>query len=105
MPRLFKKMASAWKLGKGILMSRMLACALLVSCVGCASRPGWGFPAGQGTVARQKARAVVHDPYPLNDIAPEVIGGRPRDFMQPQAEPVRDHNVEQSYRSNMGYPR
>ena len=68
---------------------------LLVMIGGCASRPhGWGFPAGQGTIERQRARATVHDPYPLNDIGPEVAGGRPREFFNPQAEPVRQHNVE-----------
>ncbi len=62
-------------------MSRGLFLVLLVLSSGCASRSGWGFPWGQGTVDAQKSRAVVHDPYPLNDIGPEVLGGRPRDFM------------------------
>ena len=58
-------------------MSRILTgLALLVSLSGCASRPGWGQAWGQGTADRQKARAVVHDPYTLNDIGPEVVGGR-----------------------------
>lgn len=74
--------------------SRMLACALLVSCAGCAGRPGWGFSWGQGTIDRQKARAVVHDPYPLNDIGPEVVGGRPREYINPQAEPVRQNATQ-----------
>ncbi len=86
---------------KGIFMLRMsagkllLSCAALASIVGCASRPGWGFSSGQGTVDRQKARAVVHDPYPLNDIGPEVVGGRPREYFNPQSEPVRQHAVDQ----------
>ena len=86
-------------------MSRMLACALLlVGLSGCASRPGWGFGGGQGTGERQKARATIHDPYPLNDIGPEVIGGRPREFYTPQAEPVRQRNLEQqSFPGSFGY--
>src|SRR5690606_2023045 len=64
---------------KEFSMTRMWACVLLVSMVGCANRR-WGFPEGQGTIERQKARAAVHDPYPLNDIGPEVVGGRPREF-------------------------
>ena len=69
----------------------MLCVATLFT--GCASRPnGWSFGSGQqGTIDRQKARAVVHDPYPLNDIGPEVIGGRPREFYNPPAEPVRQN--------------
>ena len=33
---------------------------------------------GQGNEERQKYRAASFDPYPLNDIGPEVVGGRPR---------------------------
>lgn len=91
-------------------MSRLLAikllfaCAALTSFAGCASRPrGWGLPGGQGTVERQKSRAVVHDPYPLNDIGPEVVGGRPREYSNPQAEPVRQHAVDQ-FPSGFGFP-
>ncbi len=39
---------------------------------------------------RQYARAAVHDPYPLNDIGPEVVGGRPRGFMNPLPEAKRN---------------
>ncbi len=77
-------------------MSRKLAGLMMVIALsGCASRPGWGFPWGQGTTDRQKARAVVHDPYTLNDIGPEVSGGRPRDFGDPQAEAKRAHVTDQ----------
>ncbi len=87
-------------------MSRMWACALLlVSLAGCANRPGWGFAGGQGTIERQKARAVVHDPYPLNDIGPEVVGGRPREFYNPQPEPVRQHNVDMQFPNGFAFPR
>ena len=71
-------------------MSRAFLLVLLLASGGCATRSGWGFPWGQGTVDRQKARAVVHDPYPLNDIGPEVMGGRPRDFMTPLPEAKRN---------------
>ena len=69
----------------------LIACAAIAACfAGCASRPGWGFSWGQGTIDRQKSRAAVHDPYPLNDIGPEVVGGRPREFFNPEPEPARN---------------
>lgn len=85
-------------------MSRMLILGMLVCLVGCAGRrPGWGFSTGQGTTDRQKSRAVVHDPFPLNDIAPEVVGGRPREYFDPQAEPVRQH-VTEEFPSSFSFP-
>jgi hypothetical protein len=44
---------------------------------------------GFGTMDKQKARAADFDPYPLNDIGPEVLGGRPRGFFDPTPEPKR----------------
>ncbi len=74
-------------------MSRKLALSIsLLLMSGCASRPGWGLPWGQGSTERQKSRAVIHDPYPLNDIGPEVVGGRPREFYNPQSEPARQRS-------------
>ena len=75
---------------------------LLICFAGCANRPGWGFSWGQGTTDRQKARAVVHDPYPINDIGPEVVGGRPREFYNPEPEAARNnatqHRLPNSFR-------
>jgi len=72
-------------------------CVLLLSCglAGCkGSQVGahrWGgSDYGQGSVERQKARAVYFDPYPLNDIGPEVVGGRPRGFQNPLPEANRN---------------
>ena len=88
-------------------MTRMLGCCMLILAVaGCANRPGWGFRGAQGTIDRQKARAVVHDPFPLNDIGPEVIGGRPREFYNPQPEATRQQLTDQraqGYYSQPGY--
>ncbi|QDV27158.1 hypothetical protein [Aureliella helgolandensis] len=86
-------------------MPRMLALGVLFCfTAGCASRPGWGWGGMQGTTDRQKARAVIHDPYPLNDIGPEVIGGRPREFYTPQAEAHRTHNVDATFPQSFGFP-
>ncbi len=71
-----------------------LALALLASTVaiGCAgdrfraSRFNFFHP---GTTYQQRLRASVHDPYPDQDLGPEVVGGRPRDFA-PYPEAVRN---------------
>ncbi len=103
--------ARAMDARKGIFMSGtsflprfFLSCALAVVVAGCAGRPrGWGLSGQQGTIDRQKSRAVVHDPYPLNDIGPEVVGGRPREYFTPQTEPVRQHAVDQ-FPQSFGFP-
>lgn len=53
---------------------------------GCLSTPNWNQP---GTVRTQQYRAMLHDPYADNDIGPEVVGGRPRDYDKPLPAPVR----------------
>ncbi|MDD4268632.1 MAG: membrane or secreted protein [Pirellulales bacterium] len=44
---------------------------------------------GPGTAPYQRGIAERFDPYPENDVGPAVVGGRPRDFDRPAAEPVR----------------
>src|SRR6188474_217017 len=39
-----------------------------------------------GPAAYQRAQAIHHDPYVLNDVGPEVVGGRPREYMIPVNE-------------------
>lgn len=55
-----------------------------------ASKRWGGSQFGQGDINRQKDRAVYFDPYPLNDIGPEVVGGRPREFANPLPEAKRN---------------
>jgi hypothetical protein len=43
--------------------------------------PGWAN--------QQRHDAIEHDPYPLNDVGPEVVGGRPREYQQPVREVER----------------
>ena len=62
----------------------------VVHLVGCRGR-AWLPPAG--TMGEQQSRAVIHDPFPQNDIAPGDLGGRPPGYEQPLAEPVRNRLV------------
>lgn len=65
--------------------------AVLTISVGCQGNRRWGGSQfGQGSVERQKNRAVTFDPYPLNDIGPPIVGGRPREYANPLAEPARN---------------
>jgi hypothetical protein len=63
----------------------LLATALLASVTGCRGMmPRWFAP---GDLQTQRYGAVLHDPYPSVDAGPEVVGGRPREFQRPLAEP------------------
>ena len=43
--------------------------------------PGWAH--------QQRLEAIEHDPYPLDDVGPEVVGGRPREYQRPLNEVER----------------
>lgn len=59
--------------------------ALAYCCVsaGCHTRPNWG---PQGTIGTQRTKAILHDPFPSNDLGPPIQGGRPLGFEQPKSE-------------------
>jgi hypothetical protein len=66
----------------------VFACMLLIfSSIGC----GWNRPLGSraGTLDQQRFNASMHDPYSDNEAGPEIVGGRPREFSKPRAEPIR----------------
>lgn len=42
-----------------------------------------------GPAGPQRTEAIYHDPYPLDDVAPEIVGGRPREYQRPVPEVVR----------------
>lgn len=54
-------------------------------------------PFNPGTIWQQRLRATVHDPYSDQDLGPEVVGGRPRDYQQQLPEPVRNRLYVDSY--------
>ena len=87
------------KINRRTLGTSSIILTLTICFSGCqgsqAGSKRWGGgPYGQGSVDRQKSRAVVFDPYPLNDIGPEVVGGRPRGFMNPLPEAKRNQLTE-----------
>src|SRR5215212_7892004 len=68
-----------------------LVAVMAMSFVGCAPemaslRQSIAHP---GPAAYQRAQAIQHDPYPLNDVGPEVVGGRPREYQIPVNEVER----------------
>lgn len=68
----------------------LLLASIAASVVGCSAEAGRviQFPdlAHPGPAPIQRARAIQHDPYPLSDLGPEVVGGRPREYQQPLPE-------------------
>ena len=68
---------------------------LLCAATGCAGRHvNWHAP---GTIEQQRLRATIHDPYAAPDIAPEIDGGRPRDYIEPLPQPVRNRIYVDSF--------
>lgn len=60
------------------------ACALGVAGCSPEAQRHIRFPnfAHPGPAGAQRAEAIYHDPYPLNDVGPEVVGGRPLAYQQ-----------------------
>lgn len=83
-----------------LLATALLSTTLLGVC-GCKS-PSYSDRFGFGTIDRQKAKAADFDPYPLNDIGPSVVGGRPPGFFNPLPEPRR--NELQAQNKRYAYP-
>jgi hypothetical protein len=71
----------------------LVTAGLLATAVGCTPeahryirfpnfvQPGWAH--------QQRQEAIEHDPYPLDDVGPEVVGGRPREYARPLNEVER----------------
>ena len=70
---------------------RGIACLMILgSFAGCR---GHNFFAPPGPLNQQQANAVIHDPYPENDIAPYEAASRPPSYQEPLPEPVRNRIV------------
>ena len=68
------------------LLSVVLA-LLLTAVAGCRGYNPFQRP--PATMQQQRLSATIHDPYADADAGPEIVGGRPREFQKPLAEPVR----------------
>ncbi len=68
--------------GLGLLLILAIA---LGGCKGLKG-PNWLHP---GPASNQQKQAERFDPYPDPQIAPEVVGGRPREYTNPVPEPER----------------
>ena len=71
--------------------------ALLILTSGCYLRPNFGPP---GTIGMQRSRAVLHDPFPSNELGPPILGGRPLGFDLPQSQSENLQEVRSSLFSN-----
>ncbi len=61
----------------------MLLVFIMVAASGCYLRNGLAIP---GTKEVQRNRAVVHDPFPVVNVGPNIEGGRPFGYMRPLDE-------------------
>lgn len=82
-----------------------LICAVLYSTLGCSPtirRPQLYHP---GPAGFQRQNATQFDPYPPNDVAPEIVGGRPRGYQKPpnEVERARQHSLLQLWRNSPRY--
>lgn len=55
---------------------------LVTVTAGCHLRPNWGPP---GTIGMQRSRAVLNDPFPSDELGPQIMGARPLGFDRPEA--------------------
>lgn len=67
----------------------------LPSAAGCHSWASKGCIAPPGPMNYQQANAVVHDPFPQGDIAPDDHSMRPPDYQNPLPLPVRNQMKNQ----------
>jgi hypothetical protein len=67
----------------------------LAGLTGCRSDGSW-LLSPPGSVAKQRSNAVVHDPYADNEVGPEVVGARPKDYQDPLSETDRSRLMQRN---------
>ena len=77
------------------MMHRLLVALLfllpLTACSSAVRKPTLLHP---GPAYFQRNNAMQFDPYPQNDMGPEIVGGRPIDFQKPPNEVSRARQQE-----------
>ena len=70
---------------------------LFIAALGCWTGCGLAWPrwSSPGSLPVQRERAVLHDPYADRDLGPEVVSGRPRDFLHPLPQAERNRQVQE----------
>lgn len=67
-----------------LAISGLILAVVVGTSSGCyLARKSFGQP---GPIEAQRSRAVLHDPFPNNDVAPAIVGGRPLGFDRPLPE-------------------
>ncbi len=74
-----------------LLLSLALSAPLAIGCGPNVRKPNLFDP---GNAASQQYGAIFHDPYPLPDVAPEIVGGRPRGYQAPVPEITRARGLQ-----------
>ena len=75
------------------LQPLLVSVVLVFTAICIAGCRGRGFLPPAGPMNQQQASAVVHDPFPQNDIAPYEAASRPPSYQQPLPLPVRNRIV------------
>lgn len=68
---------------------RMAITVLATAAVGCGPQVRMPNLFDPGNAPTQRYSAIFHDPYPMPDAGPEIVGARPREYAQPVPEAVR----------------
>jgi hypothetical protein len=83
-----------WSCKLTILVLGLMGLGL--TCLGGCRSDGSFLFAPPGSVAKQRTNAIVHDPYADNEIGPEVVGGRPKDYQNPLSETDRSRLMQRN---------
>lgn len=89
-------------------MARLIPGNLLLTVVSLAAAGGCAYGThypqlrSPGPAKYQRANAEAFDPYPLPDMGPPIVGGRPREFAIPrnEVERAQDESIVQAARRN-----
>jgi hypothetical protein len=68
---------------------RLLLAATSLSLAACSPTVHKPHLLSPGPAPYQRKLAENFDPYPLPDLGPDIVGGRPRDFAKPRNEVER----------------